>query len=297
MAKWVGNDPNKISYGYNVGYVDRYWPPNEMVVELQGSFAQDPITSVATAYCNDVSAFQAWGFGGNLDGGDCASFVTANTSGTATKQSPAMVFSNWDALKGEYNRAAIISTEYSITFMSPQEVPQGFSFMSWTSDHDYTGPGAYPGETYGITTTGQLQNSGDTATVGMPADPVRTLAYARDGVRHMRPIVRTSITGDNTQNRATLHWKPDYRMQRDVRIKGPPIKTASITGHPSGQPAVTSAAVASFLTTDYGMYPRLNVLGYRTSMGGDTTPDRSLYIDQCIVRVKHKILLYNRVRG
>lgn len=274
---------------YTKATIPRYWPPNELNATLEGSYKFRMDTAI-TAHANSLTAFQCFGFGGTLDCSLNSMYVTNSTAGTRT--SPAtLAFPVHTTLSPEYTRMAILSTKYRITFSSNQEVPNGFKIYTWQSDTRFPG---IPN----LTDTGQLRVTGDPDTTAFPADPAVQLAILDRHPRLLRPMVYTNLSVDSSTNRATVTWSPDYRMSRGdtAGIRGPLLHASTSANHPSGH-ALCNATIANSLITNFGTVPWLSVMICRRNLGGDATPDRTMFITHLEVHVTHRVQYYQRIAG
>ncbi len=275
--------------GYTRTSVPRAWPPNELTATLEGSY-KFRMDTAATAFPNTGSAFQCFGFGGDLDTTSDVRFVTGGDDlGTGTNAT-AIAFPVHTQMSPLYTRMAVLATSYKITFSSTHEVPNGFKIYSWVSDYRFVG-------VPNLTDTGELRVTGDPDIAGMPADPTAQLSILDRNPRILRPMVYTNLSVDSSTNRATIYWKPNWSTSRSGTGKGPAPKAINSANHPSGIAGLQNAAIASALSTNFGMRPHLNVMICRRNLGGDATPDRTTFITHCEVHVRHKVCYFERIAG
>ncbi len=270
--------------------VPRWWPPSEMYATLDGHLEWNMNTQ-ETAYPNNLTAFQAFGIGGQLDMTDIALFVDGDgTTGNPTPY-PAQVMRPHDTLKGDYSRMAIVSSTYKISFSSDHATPNGFILDAWLTDHRDTGPGW---------TCNELRTDGDGNTTALPVSPIPMYNALSIGHRRKYLTKRSFLGVDSSTNFINLTWHPDYvntRIEKGNlggnRLKPKTTTIGSVDGGPS---ALMNAAVASALTTDFGMRPWLNILIRPSNITHPTSAAaRVNFITKMKVHATHKVLYYQRI--
>lgn len=270
------------TYGKNFGTLPRYWPPSEAVAHYEADY-QLRMDTKATAFPNTLTKFQAFSFGGSLDGTDIRHFVTGSTTaGTATNPA-AQVLRNWVKQSADYERMAVISSTYKVSWSTLAPLAHGFKAYIWISDDDWKDKPIPALEDLAPVTTN----------AGWGLDHTAMLNALRTGARSMYRIIPSRLTGDGSRETLTMNITVDHAKNR-TGLYGGVLKADTVTNHQSGVPARRNSTVAAGLTFDPGWKQRINVI-IAPDNPGTTTSLQIAFFTEMHVQLHYKVLLYDRI--